>query len=197
MAVLGVATGRVIYSGEQELSASTAALDAGDPREAIVRARRAASWYAPGAPHVGVAYERLAALARAAEENKRDDLALLGWQAIRAASIDTRWLLSPHADDRERAEREIARLRAKIPNQVAPDAAIATEQLHKLRRHQPARPIWIVGLLSGFALLVGGLFVASRRAADAAGRLVLARAKVGLVVAVVGIGLWLLSLWQA
>lgn len=196
-AALGAATGRVVYSGEEEIAASTAALDAGDPREAIVRARRAAGWYAPGAPHVGVAYERLGALARAAEEHKRDDLALMAWQAIRSASIETRWLVAPHATDRQTAEREIARLQAKVPGQVAPDAAIAAEQLEKLRRHSPPRTLWVVALLSGFGMLAAGLALAARQAADAGGRVVLVRAKVGLAIAAAGAGLWLLSLWQA
>lgn len=197
VAVLGAATGRVVYSGDNELAASTAALDAGDPREAIVRARRAAGWYAPGAPHVRVAYERLAALARAAEEHKRDDLALMAWHAVRSASIETRWLVAPHADDRELAEREIARLQAKVPGQVAPDATIAAAQLQKLRRHAPPQTPWVVALLMGFAMLAGGLGLAARQAADAGGRVVLARAKLGLAIAAAGAGLWLLALWQA
>ena len=197
VAILGAATGRVVYSGNEEIAASTAALDAGDPREAIVRARRAAGWYAPGAPHVRVAYERLIALARAAEEHKRDDLALMAWQAIRTASIETRWLVAPHADDREMAEREIARLQAKVPGQVAPDARIAAEQLQKLRRHSPAQTPWVVALLAGLSMLAGGLVLIARQAADAGGRVVLDRAKLGLAIAAAGAGLWLLSLWQA
>ena len=54
--LVAAATLRVITSGEREIAASTDGLRAGDPHAATEHARRAAGWYAPGAPHVRVAY---------------------------------------------------------------------------------------------------------------------------------------------
>ena len=81
---------RVVQAGEREVLASTAALASGDPREAVVRARRAAGLYAPFAPHVRVAYDRLAALATAAEKRGDRDLALFAWRGVRTAALETR-----------------------------------------------------------------------------------------------------------
>jgi hypothetical protein len=197
VAVAGAATGRVVYSGEAEIAASTAALDAGDAREAIVRARRAAGWYVPGAPHVHVAYRRLTALAHAAEVHRRDDLALQAWRGVRAASIETRWIVAPHDSDRRQADAQIARLAAKVSGDVAPDATIARVQLEALGRQTAPRPLGVAGLLGGFVLVAAGLVLAARRGAGPAGNVDLLRARPGLVLAVVGVVFWLLSLWQA
>ncbi|MCA9617788.1 MAG: hypothetical protein KC731_02135 [Myxococcales bacterium] len=193
---LGLATARVAWSGEAEIAASTAALDAGDPREAIVRARRAAGWYLPGAPHVRVAYERLIALARGAEEHKRDDLALLAWRGVRSASIESRWLLTPHAQDRALAEKEIARLEAKRPEQLEPDAAALSEMLATLRGYDPVRPLWSGMMVLGCWLAAAGLVATARRAAGPAGQLDLAKARLPLATATFGVLVWLLGLWR-
>src|SRR6478735_3616063 len=58
---------RVILEGESELSASDAAFDRGELGSALDHARRGATLYAPGAPHVDRAYERMNALATGAE----------------------------------------------------------------------------------------------------------------------------------
>lgn len=195
--VLGVATARVVYSGEAEIVASNAALDAGDAREAIVRARRAARWYAPGAPHVRVAYDRLIALAEASELNRRDDLALLAWRGVRVAVIETRWVVPSHPEHLDRANAEIARIVAKVPQSAAPDALIRAEELQKLRRHEPPRTLWVASLVLGFALLAVGLFVWGRQVAAAGGKLAWDRAKLGLVLTAVGAALWLVAVWRA
>jgi hypothetical protein len=191
---------RVVLSGETELAASTAALDDGDPREAIVRARRAAGWYAPGAPHVTAAYERLAALGRGAEEHRDDALALFAWRSLRTAALETRWLL-PSAADVDRAEREIARLAAKPPLGESPDTAaaarVAAEELARLRRRDAPQPGWVLCLVAGFAAAAVAFVAAARRAADPGGRLAWARARVPLVVGALGLGCWLLALWRA
>ena len=93
-----------MYSGEKEIALSTAALRAGDPHGAAEHARRAAGWYAPGAPHVRVAYERLLALGTAAEGLGDRDTALYALRGARTAAIETRWLFTPHEEDLERAD---------------------------------------------------------------------------------------------
>lgn len=195
--VLGVATLRVVYSGEAELRASDAALDAGDAREAIVRARRAARWYAPGAPHVAVAYDRLIALAEASEANRHDDLALLAWRGVRVAVIETRWIVPTHPEHLERANSEIARIVAKVPRAAEPDPLIRAEELAKLRRHEPPRTLWVVSLALGFALLAAGLFVWGRQVAGAGGTMMWRSAKLGVLLSAAGAVLWLVAIWRA
>lgn len=195
--VLGVATLRVVYSGEAELRASDAALDAGDAREAIVRARRAARWYAPGAPHVPVAYDRLIALAEASEANRHDDLALLAWRGVRVAVIETRWIVATHPEHLERANGEIARIVAKVPRAAEPDPLIRAEELAKLRRHEPPRTLWVVSLALGFALLAAGLFVWGRQVAGAGGTMMWRSAKLGVLLSAAGAVLWLVAIWRA
>jgi len=197
LTVAGVGTARVVISGEAEIAASTEALKRGDPREAVVRSRRAAGWYAPGAPHVGVAYDRLIALAIAAEEQRDDGLALLAWRAVRTAAIETRWLVTPPAADLEQANQEIARLMSKKPKVAEPDARIASEQLQKLYRHQSPRVGWVIALVLAFFVAAAGAAVWSRQVASAGGRLHWGRAKSGALLMVVGIVLWLVAVWRA
>ncbi len=81
---------RVILEGESELSASDAAFDRGELASALDHARRAATLYAPGAPHVERAYERLNALALGAEAAGQPKIAFLAWQATRSAALESR-----------------------------------------------------------------------------------------------------------
>ena len=194
VAALGAVTARVIVAGEREIAASTKALEAGDAREAIVRARRAASWYAPGAPHVRVAYERLIALAEAAESHGRDDLAKLAWRSLRSASTETRWIVTPHADDRARADAEIARLEGKVAGPRDPDPAIVAEQLQKLAVDEPLRLVWSISLVGGFFLAAAGFSIWSRRAASVGGTV--SGARLPLLLTLGGAALWLLALWR-
>jgi hypothetical protein len=205
LAVAGVvaaaASTRVILAGETEIAASTAALKAGDAREAIVHARRAAGWYAPGAPHVRVAYQRLVVLATTAEGLGDRDTALYAWNAVRSSSLETRWLVTPHADDLARADQAIARLHAAAPRppgtRVDPTEVILARELEALSRDDAPRVGWVVALVAAFACWCGGAVWVVRRAVDATGRLVLSRATPGLAVAVGGALLWLLAVWRA
>jgi len=194
---LVVMAGRAMFSGDAELAASNAALEAGDPREAVVRARRAASWYLPGAPHVAAAYQRLVALAVAAEHHRQDATALLAWRAIRAAAIESQWLVTPHRAELERANGEIARLMAKRPNQAEPDAAVMDTQLKKLATRQSSRVGWSLALVVAFLTSAFGLVAWSRRVADAGGKLSWARGRLAAAATLLGAALWLLALWRA
>jgi len=197
LVLLGVATARVIYGGERELQASTAALIAGDPYEATVRARRAASWYAPGAPHVPVAYRRLVALARAAEAHKRADIALLAWRAVRTASRQTSWVLAPHADDAALANREIARLGAAAAAEGGTHERLTRAQLELLAKPQGPRLRWVLVLLASFALAAAGLSWWTTAVASVGGRLRFDRGRAAALLVVVGVALWLLAVWRA
>lgn len=194
---LAVATIRVIVAGDDELAASTAALDAGDPREAIVRARRAAGWYAPGAPHVAVAYARLQALAEGAEEHGHRELALLAWRSIRTAALETRWgTWSPHAVELGRANRSIARLEATEPRVAEPDPKVLTEAFQQLAR-PTGGGVWSFVLVGGWLCAAVGFALGARRAAAVAGTLDLRAARIPFGLVVVGLVLWLAAVWRA
>jgi hypothetical protein len=206
---LGLASVRVVVSGERELVASTEALRRGNAEEATVRARRAAGWYAPGAPHVRVAYERLRALGREAELHRRFDLALLAWRAIRTAALETRWLLTPHAADLELANREIARIMAMPVGERGtvgpPDAAVAAAELETLARAPGPRLGWTILLCVAFGLGVVGFALWARQMGEGAAtatartwwRAGWARGRTGALLTAVALGLWLLALWRA
>ena len=199
VAVLGAITARIVVSGEAEIAASTEALIAGDAHEAVVRARRAAGWYAPGAPHVPVAYERLVALAQAAEEHKRRDLALLAWRGVRSTALETRWLIVPHRAELQRANAEIARLseRAGDGNGDGAPGAMAGQQLALLAGHQAPRLQWVVLLITSFVMVTVGTLWWARLVAGPGGRLRWARAHYPAALVLLGTALWLLALWRA
>lgn len=199
--VLAATTVRVVVAGEEEIAASTDALRAGDAHEAAVRARRAAGWYAPGAPHVRVAYERLVALAIAAEGKGDRDIALLAWRSVRSSSLETRWLVTPHAADLERANGAIARLEATTPRPLSADreapAALQQTELDALLRDEAPRRPWVVALLAGLATWSAAAFWAFRRGITDTGHLVGRRLLGPGLLFVGGVALWLVALWQA
>jgi hypothetical protein len=197
VAIGAAVSSRVLINGDAELAASTAALALGDPREAVVAARRAAGWYLPGAPHVAAAYQRLLALARTAEQHRQGDIALAAWRGVRSAALESRWLYTPHRAELDEANREIARLMAKVPNAAQPDASIQQAALQKLLRHEVPNPWWALGLLGGALLTATGFASWATAAGDVAGRLAWARARAGAAMALSGIVLWLLALWRA
>lgn len=199
--LLGAVTVRVIVAGEQEIAESTEALRRGDAHEAAVHARRAAGWYAPGAPHVRVAYERLIALATAAEGLGKVELALVAWRGVRTAALETRWLVTPHEADLARANEAIARLSAAQPRppgtRTEPAAVVEREHLLALTRDEAPRTPWVVALVLGFAAWVGGAAWAARRAARADGSLAWRAAWPGVLLGAVGVAAWLLAIWRA
>ncbi|WP_437576384.1 hypothetical protein [Sorangium sp. So ce887] len=199
--LLGAASLRVVVAGEGEIAESTAALRAGDPHAAALHARRAAGWYAPGAPHVRVAYERLIALATAAEGLGQADTALFAWRAVRTAALETRWLTTPHAEDLEQANAAIARLSAAAPRppgtRTEPATAIAREHMAALARDDAPRVGWVVALVAAFVAWVAGAIWVVRRAVTVTGQWVWPRAAPGLAVCAAGIAVWLLAIWQA
>ncbi len=199
--LLGAATLRVVTSGEREIAASTAGLRAGDAHAATEHARRAAGWYAPGAPHVRVAYERLIALATTAEGLGNREASLYAWRSVRTAAIETRWIVTPHEDDLERANRSIARLEAAAPRppgtRTEPPASVEREQLEALSRDEAPRMPWVIALVLAAAAWIGGAIAVVRRGITAGGQIVWSRATPGLVVMAGGIALWLLAIWRA
>jgi hypothetical protein len=194
-------TARVIWAGESEIAESSAALRRGDAQEAVVHARRAAGFYAPGAPHVRVAYERLVAIATAAEGLGDRDLALLAWRGIRTASIETRSFYVPHAADLDRANAAIARIEAAAPRppgtRTEPPQRIEDKLHDALLRDEAPRTPWVVALLAGLVAWAGGAAFAVREATRAVDRVEFSKAKLGALVALGGVIVWVLALWRA
>jgi hypothetical protein len=199
--VIGAATARVVSSGEKEIALSTAGLRAGDARAAAEHARRAAGWYAPGAPHVRVAYERLLALGTAAEGLGDRDLALLAYRGVRTAALETRWLVVPHEEDLEKADRAIARLSAEVPRppgmRTEPPQKIEREQLDALARDEAPRTPWVVMLAASAFAWAAGAIAAVRRAVGTDGVILWRRALPGALIAAAGVAAWLVSIWRA
>lgn len=199
--VTAAATARVMIAGEREIAKSTAALRAGDPHAAALHARRAAGWYAPGAPHVRVAYERLTALATAAEGLGNREIALFAWNGIRTAAIETKWIVMPHAEDLDRANRAIARISAATPLPLGADAepapVLERKYLETLARDEAPRTGWIAALVVAFAAWIGGAIYLARRALTPSGRVLWSKALPGIVAIAVGAAVWLLAYWRA
>jgi hypothetical protein len=201
--VLGGAavTFRVLYAGERAIAASTAALEAGDPNAAIDEARAAATWYAPGAPHVRVAYGRLMALGKEAEARHQKDVALRAYRAVTTASASTTWARTPHAEDAQHAREAIARLEATsdrpIGSATEPASVIEAKLLAEMAREPGPERTWTVVLAASFAAVLVGIGLVLGRALDETGRLHAKPAWVGGVLAAVGVAGYALALWLA
>ncbi len=192
IAIAGAATLRVVWAGEAEIAKSTRALEKGDPDGAIVHARAAALWYAPGAPHVRVAYGRLLALAREAERRKLWETSLFAYRAIVTASESTKWLITPHARDADEAVRAIARIEARTGSRppgldTEPTEAIEASQLTALAEDQGPKRIMSAVLAASFLALIGGLAAFLRIGLDETGRVRLAGAVASGIVALAGV----------
>ena len=189
---------RVILDGESEISASNAAFDRGDLSSALDHARRSATLYAPGAPHVERAYERLYALALGAEAAGQPQLAFLAWQAVRSAALESRHVFIPRASELERANENLARLEAL--SRGTDEAARAKDQAQariRLARDDAPDPAWIAVLGGGFLLALAGLGLFAFRGLDRSGRVSLRRARVGLFLFALGAACWTLAAYKA
>lgn len=191
LVVAGV-TGRAVWAGEHEIASSSDALRAGDAASAIVHARAAALWYAPGAPHVRVAYGRLMALGREAEQRKAWDTALASYRAVVTASASTRWWIEPHRAEADEARAAIARIEAKVGARAPlaatePAATVEQAQLNALAARSGPSPLWKLVLVAAFCVMLAGLVLLLRFGLDETGRLQRARALPALAVAVLGL----------
>lgn len=200
-ALSSVLTIRALVEGQRELRASGILLASGDLEQAIVRARRSASWYVPGAAHVPAAYERLLGIARVAEGRSDTATALYAWRAVRSAALSSRWLTQPHRAELAMANASIARLSSVQPRpQGAPQRSSAQAEqdaLAALSRNERPFTGWVIVMLAGFAMFAGGMTQVALRAVDDSGALALGRVRPGLIVAAAGALAWILALWRA
>ena len=199
--ILAVFSARVISEGESELSSSDAAFDRGDLEQALDHARRSATLYAPGAPHVTRAYERLEALALGAEAAGKAKVARSAWQAVRSAALESRHLWLSRPRELDRANQNLARLET-----LSGDVSVATggdtqkqrnRALSRLNADDAPEPAWIAVLGLGFLLALAGLGSFAFHGLDASGKVSLNRARLGVVLFLIGAACWTIAAYRA
>jgi hypothetical protein len=191
-------TARVILDGGAELAASNAAFDRGELVPSLEHARRSATLYAPGAPHVTLAYERLIAIAIGAEAAGQPKVAFLAWQAVRSAALESRHVWLPRQSELDRANQNLARLEALARDPTEADQSkTQTQALSRLVADDAPAPAWILVLGVGFLLSLVGLALSAARGLDASGKLSLGRARLGLLLLAIGAACWTLAAYKA
>ena len=189
---------RVILEGQSELSASDAAFDAGELRPALEHARRSATLYAPGAPHVEHAYERLIAIALGAEAAGQPKTAFLAWQGVRSAALESRHVWVSHPAELERANQNLARLEALARGGTdGEQAKVQMQAWHRLSADSAPAPGWIAVLGGGFLLALFGLGLFAFQGLDKAGKVSARRGQVGLALFAIGAACWTLAAYKA
>lgn len=193
-----VFSARVIVEGESELAESDAAFNRGELTTALDHARRGATLYAPGAPHVQRAYERMTALALGAEASGQPKIAFLAWQAIRGAALESRHVFLPRQAELERANENLARLEALGRDSAASDRPKNQSQaLARLNADGAPDPAWIAVLGGGFLLALVGLALFALRGLNPTGKVSFQRARLGLLLFAIGAACWTLAAYKA
>lgn len=188
---LAILTARAVSRGEEMMSRSDAAFDEGHLRDAIELARRAAVSYAPGAPHVRRAYERLRAIAVGAESTGRPAIARAAWQAVRDASLESRHLWNARRAELDEANDNLSRLMARDERPSSRDRMRAV-----LERDEAPRGPWILVLGGGFMLIAVGLVWLGLRGFDGRGA-PLRRLAWPLLVLLAGVACWTIAVYKA
>lgn len=161
LAFLGLAllTARAVEKGEAAVRESDRAFDEGKVQEAAHHARRAAVYYAPGAPHLRAAYERLRAVAAGAEAAGDRDTARFAWNAIRSAALETRHVSIAFPEELALANRALARLEIREDEPVSRRERLRQIKVAERDLAQAAntRASWIALMAFGFAATTFGL----------------------------------------
>jgi len=191
-------TARVVLDGAAELAASNAAFDRGELVPSLEHARRSATLYAPGAPHVTPAYERLIAIAIGAEASGQPKVAFLAWQAVRSAALESRHVWLPRQSELDRANQNLARLEALARDATDTDHSKTQAQaLSRLNADDAPAPAWIAVLGIGFLLALVGLALAASRGLEPSGKVSFGRARLGLLLLAIGAACWTLAAYKA
>jgi len=185
--VLGVLTAHTVLEGQEELELSKTAFDRGELGDAIQHARRAAGYYAPGAPHVDAAYGRLRAIAFGSEANGDTPTARLAWNAMRSAALETRHAFVSRSVELTEADRQLERL-ARGQGQPKPAKPVPPPG--------PA-PGWAAVLALGFLLALGGFALIGFAGVEPQGRIRVRPALLGAVISLLGAACWTLALFWA
>jgi len=193
-----VFSARVIVEGESELAESDAAFDRGELSSALDHARRAAVSYAPGAPHVQRAFDRMTALALGAEASAQPKIAFLAWQAIRGAALESRHVFLPRQAELQRANENLARLEALGRDGSGNERPKTQSQaLTRLNADDAPDPAWIAVLAAGFLLSLSGLGLFALRGLNPTGTVSFQRARWGLLLFAIGAACWTLAAYKA
>ena len=156
---LGLVTARAVEQGEALVQESDRAFDQGKVQEAAHHARRAAVHYAPGAPHLRAAYERLRAVAAGAEAAGDRDTARFAWNAIRSAVLETRHVSVPFPEELAAANRALARLEVRDDVPLSRRERLMQIKVAErdLAEAAGTRAGWVLLLGLGFVATVAGL----------------------------------------
>jgi hypothetical protein len=196
---LAVMTYRAVRDGNQALRSSDLAFHRGDLADSVLYARRAATAYAPGAPHTRAARERLRAIAVGSEAAGDAETARLAWSALRAAALETRHVTVPYAAELREANERLERLASRPKAQ--PDERLraqAERDLGQALGRIPGPSPWASALLGlGFVLAVGGLVVAGAQGLTREERIVWQRLGPGLGAFTAGALLWAFAVYFA
>lgn len=189
---LGLLTARAVEKGEAAVRESDRAFDQGKVHEAAHHARRAAVYYAPGAPHLRAAYERLRAVAAGAEAAGDRDTARFAWSAIRSAVLETRHVSVPFPDELAAANRALARLELSEGEPVSRRERLRQIKVAERDLSQAAgiRGSWIVLLTLGFGATAVGLGVFTLRGVQHTGRFHPRAARVSGLLTLLGAACW-------
>lgn len=195
LVVLGLAllTWRAVSEGEAAMQQSDVAFNAGDVRGSLVYARRAATSYAPGAPHVSQAYARLQAIAIGAEAKGDLETAAEAWRGVRSAVLDTRSLITTRSEELSRANRALARLATRTES----DPELRKAALEELEQDQSPRARWILLMGLGLLLTAGGLITIAVRGVSQSGEIARRPAWIGGLLALCGAVCWTVAVWLA
>ena len=189
---------RVVLEGQSELAQSDTAFDGGNLRPALEHARRSATLYVPGAPHVDRAYERLIAIALGAEAAGQPKTAFLAWQGVRSAALESRHVWLSHPAELERANQNLSRLEVLARGSGEADQrAVQRLAFDRLRADGAPAPGWIAVLGTGFLLALAGLALFAFRGLDKTGRISVRRAQLGLALFAIGAACWTLAAYRA
>lgn len=211
LGLLGVVTGRVVLSSRaaylEGLDAERRALGKTDPqqraeglREAVVRYRRAARWYAPGNGYVARSLARLQAIGQLAEQGGDLPTALEAYRAVRRALLGARSFYTPHEDHLARANARIAVLMARQEAaQAGADDLAQKEAWHRAQLARDRAPAvgWVLLALLGFLGWVGAAVGFLYRAITPEDRLLGRRALTWGGAVLAGLVAWLVGLTQA
>jgi hypothetical protein len=192
---------RVVTASSAELAEAERLRERGDLGAAIAHYRRAARWYAPGNPYSVEALDRLAEIARRAEEIGDSDLALAAWRSVRGAVLGARSFYIPHSERLSEADEHIASILGALPPPPI-DAARSPEErraLHLTLLRDVRRPSVGWGLLAliGLATWLGAGFAFLIRAVDEDDRIIARPAQLWGTIWIVGFGLFAIGLTMA
>lgn len=197
LAALGAVMARAVIEGELEMQSSDEAFNRGDVRVAANHARRAAVLYAPGAPHVRAAHERLTAIAVGSEALGDSVTARLAWRALRGAVLEVRHVWTPFSSQLAESNRRLARLAVLELPPSADRQAAERRSLARLESLDTPAVGWMVALLAGFCASALGVAWMVLRGVDGEGRGLRAEGRLAACVSLLGVLCWLLAAYHA